>query len=302
MDSRIASLLRWYRTNRRNLPWRNTRDGYRIFMSELMLQQTQVDRVIPLYENWLKTLPSWSSLAAASTPQLLHNWAGLGYNRRALYAREAARQVVEHGEPKTEEGWRSLKGVGPYMAAALSEFVNHTRAIVIDTNVRRVAGRLLLGLAYPALTDDRRITRALEGATPANGAHWDVPQAFMDLANATCHAKIPDCANCPLQKICKARPKFSSKRLAETVKTKPRMRVTERMHAEKKFPDRIYRGRILALVRKEEKVSLKRLGPRIDETFDPIADTDWLLAMTQRLAKDGLIIRRAGDTLSLPHS
>ena len=302
MDPRVTPLLRWYRANRRDLPWRKTRDGYRIFMSELMLQQTQVDRVIPLYENWLKKFPSWSSLAEASTSDLLHNWAGLGYNRRALYAREAARQVVERGEPKTEEGWRSLKGVGPYMAAALSEFVNHKRAIVIDTNVRRVAGRLLLGLAYPALSDDKRITRALEKATPTSGAHWDVPQAFMDLANSTCHAKIPDCANCPLQKICKARPKFSNTRLAETIKTKPRKQVTERMHAEKKFPDRIYRGRILALVRKEELVTLKTLGSRIDETFDPIADADWLRAMAQRLAKDGLIILRAGDTLSLPHS
>ena len=271
-------------------------------MSELMLQQTQVDRVIPLYENWLKEFPSWSSLAAASTADLLHNWAGLGYNRRALYAREAARQVVEYGEPKTGEEWRSLKGVGPYMAAALTEFVNHKRAIVIDTNVRRVAGRLFLGLAYPALTDDARITRALERSTPTSGAHWNIPQAFMDLANSNCHARVPNCASCPLQKTCKARAQFTDKRLSDTLKSKPRKRITERIHAEKKHPDRIYRGRILAFVRKETNVSLKTLGPRVDETFDPISDANWLLAMAQRLAKDRLIILRAGDTLCLPHS
>ena len=302
MDSRLASLLRWYRSHQRDLPWRKTRDGYQIFMSELMLQQTQVDRVIPLYKNWLKKFPSWSALAEASTPQLLHAWAGLGYNRRALYAREAARQVVAQGEPKTEEAWRSLKGVGPYMAAALSEFVNHRRAVVIDTNVRRVAGRAFVGLAYPSLTDDKRIIRTLERVTPTSGSHWDVPQAFMDLASSTCHARVPDCANCPLQKVCKARSKFSEKRLEDTLKTKPRKKTTERVHGEKRNPDRIYRGRILAVVRKEERVSLKTVGPRIDETFDPIADTDWLHAMVQRLAKDGLIILRAGDTLCLPHS
>ena len=112
-DPRITKLLSWFNRYGRTLPWRFIDDPYHIFVSEIMLQQTQAARVIDFYQAWLKIFPTWESLANAKTPQLLHAWAGLGYNRRALYLREAARQVIEQGVPQSEEAWRTLKGVGP---------------------------------------------------------------------------------------------------------------------------------------------------------------------------------------------
>jgi A/G-specific adenine glycosylase len=302
MDQRVKKLLNWYRKHKRDLPWRKTRDAYRIFMSELMLQQTQVDRVIPRYLDWIKTFRSWNDLSKASTQELVHAWAGLGYNRRALYARDAARDVVKHGVPSDEGDWRKLKGVGPYMAAALTEFVNHARAIVIDTNVRRVAGRVLLGLPYPKPQDDGRIIATLERVTPQRGAHWELPQAFMDLANTNCRAHIPECATCPLRDICRARRLFTPQRFASTLLKKQTSKPHERRHQEKKYPDRIYRGRILAWIRTHGPTKLAALGPHIDETHDPIADQDWIRAMTSRLVKDGLLAQGRRDTIILPKS
>lgn len=290
MDVRIQKLLNWYKIHRRILPWRDTRDGYRIFISELMLQQTQVDRVIPKFHEFLKRFPFWSALAKAKTPDLIHAWAGLGYNRRVLYAREAAQHVVTNGIPTTLDGWRKLKGVGPYMAAALSEFVDHRRAIVIDTNVRRVAGRIWLGIPFPRTEDDANIIKQLEKAIPTQGQHWNIPQAFMDLGSSICSVTSPQCNICPMRNECKVAKRF----LNGSITKKQRIveRPTERIHAEKKFPDRIYRGRILALLREHKTMNEAAIGPRIDETFDAIADRDWIHKMVERLVKDGLVQKK----------
>lgn len=263
-----------------------------------MLQQTQVDRVIPKYRAWLKIFPTWKSLSTAKTSDLIHAWAGLGYNRRALYARDAARAVVASETPHNEKEWRKLKGVGPYVAAALTEFVNHRRAIVIDTNIRRVVGRIFLGKPFPSLTDDARIRSTLEKITPKDKRHRDLPQACMDFANAVCLPRTPKCAACPLQTRCKASTLFLSGRPVQ----RPTKRVTERIHTEKKFPDRIYRGRILALVRTDGPTNISTLGYRVDQTFDRIADSDWLRAMVDRLIKDGLLVELRRNVIALPGS
>lgn len=290
------TLLAWYRSHKRDLPWRKTRDPYRIFVSELMLQQTQVDRVVPKYQGWLKTFPSWKTLANATTAGLIHAWAGLGYNRRALYAREAARDVVKNGAPQDEKGWRTLRGVGPYMAAALTEFVNGRRAIVIDTNIRRVVGRIFLGKPFPRPADDARIRPVLERITPRTNGHRDLPQAFMDFANAVCLPRSPRCTDCPLYAQCRAGKKF----LRGTVRAPSRKKITERMHREKKYPDRIYRGRILAWVRTHGPTRHSELGTHIDDAYDPIADRDWVRAMCARLVADGLLAWVKKDSVSLP--
>ncbi len=300
MDAKIQTLLAWYKKHQRDLPWRNNTDAYQIFISELMLQQTQVDRVIPLYQAFLNRFPTWQSLADAPTSDLIHSWAGLGYNRRVLYARESARVVVATGVPTTETEWRTLKGVGPYMAAALTEFVNHRRALVIDTNVRRVIGRLYLNLPFPRPEDDRRILEILERVTPMRGAHWNLPQALMDLGSSTCLARTPICDRCPLQASCSSRMLFSEIHLAQTLATKQPKKIRERIHGEKPFPDRIYRGRILALVRKHSRMRITALGELIDPTFDRIADADWIRAMTTRLVADGLLIMHEHDIITLP--
>jgi len=298
MDKRLATLLRWYRAHGRVLPWRNAKppSAYGIFISELMLQQTQVPRVIPKYNAWMNRFPSWKRLAGANTADLIHAWAGLGYNRRALQARDAARHVVEHGEPRSAEEWKRLKGVGPYMAAALAEFANHERAIVIDTNVRRVAGRVFLGVPHPNPTIDAKLFRSLDKVVPKRGRHWDIPQAFMDLGSAICSPRAPACASCPMKRICKAAPLFLSGNAPVRTRTKSR----EKRHAEKPHPDRIYRGRILALVRSHRTLHREKLGTNFDPDFDPVRDQDWRNAMIARLVKDGLLSINAKHILSLP--
>lgn len=298
MDVRLQRLLEWYRRNGRDLPWRKTRDPYRIFVSELMLQQTQVDRVRPKYADFLRKFPTWNSLARAKTADVIRAWSGLGYNRRALYAREAAARVVADGVPATEEGWRRLKGVGPYMAAALAAFVNHARAVVIDTNVRRVAARAFLGFPHPSPADDARLARVLRDALPKTGRHWEIPQAFMDLGSAICLPRSPKCGVCPLRNACNAAPKFLSGIAARRVRRKN----AERVHRDKPDPDRIYRGRILRFVATRGRVRLDAVGPAVDPAYDAIADRDWIRAMTDRLIKDGLLVRRRGDILTLPRS
>jgi A/G-specific adenine glycosylase len=267
-------------------------------MSELMLQQTQVDRVISLYKNWLKIFPTWQSLANAKTAELIHAWAGLGYNRRALFAREAAKSVVQNGVPGDEASWRQLKGVGPYMAAALSEFVNGKRAIVIDTNVRRVAGRLFLGNSFPSIQDDVELRKTLERITPKNSGHADLPQAFMDLGSSVCTPNRPICETCPMKRVCASAPKFLSGR----VQKPKRKKITERIHGEKPFPDRIYRGRILQWIRINGATSSKFLGENIDSTYDQISDLAWIEAMCERLINDGFLVRKRNGMLSLSQS
>lgn len=284
MASFSTRLLAWYRNHGRDLPWRNTMDPYAIFMSELMLQQTQVDRVIPLWEEWLRVFPTWQDLAQAKTPQLLHAWAGLGYNRRALYAREAAQEIITQGIPQTEAAWRKLKGVGPYMAAALAAFISHERALVIDTNVRRVMGRVFLGHPFPAPAEDAAIFPLLEEHTPHRGRHWDIPQALMDLASQVCTNTKPACSQCPLRELCHARHLFE----AQPDLRKQRQAPRETIREGKDFPDRIYRGRLLAWIREHGPMPIAHLGHKVDPTYTA-HDADWIHSMLQRMEKDGLI-------------
>ena len=280
-------LLRWYKKHGRKLPWRDTRDPYKILVSEIMLQQTQVERVKTYYKNWLKQFPNWKTLSEASNSDVIHAWAGLGYNRRALMLRDIARQVVDLGIPNDREEWKQLKGVGPYTSGALAAFALHQREMPIDTNIRRVLGRYLLGLPYPQLEDDEKIEQKIDRFLQTRGAFYDVPQAIFDLATMIC-TKTPDCGNCPLQKSCKASKKFLSGKVG------PPKRMTkkanERIHRNKKHPDRIFRGRILKLAREHENgIAIKDVGSLIDTSFDETLDHHWLVAMIDRLEKDHLI-------------
>lgn len=296
----FSCIVRWYRTRGRHLPWRKRCDAYHIFISELMLQQTHVERVLPKYRIWLKRFPDWSSLAHASTRDLIEAWSGLGYNRRLLYAREAARHIILHGVPQTEQAWRALRGIGPYMAAALSEFVNHVRAVVIDTNIRRVIGRAFLGKPFPRTTHDKRIRRVLEKLTVHRGAHWELPHALMDIGATICFPRAPHCEICPLKKICKARHRFLSDAIHRTLRLKRSPRVTERRHANKKYPDRIYRGRILAAITCKRRVHVAKLGPAIDQTYRAARDAAWIKTLVQRLEADGLVTLHANGIVTLP--
>lgn len=296
--SAAATLLRWYRQHGRDLPWRRTRDSYRILVSEIMLQQTQVDRVVDFYRRWLKQFPTWKKLSSASNAQVIHAWAGLGYNRRALTLRDVARHVVENGLPDSEEDWLAIKGIGPYTAAAVSAFAQRRRTLPIDTNIRRVLGRLLLGKPFPTLADDETIRFKADAILPRRVAYWDVPQAIFDLATSIC-TKNPACVSCPLRRECKAAKLF----LAGKVKIPKRSIAAprERRHRNKPHPDRIYRGKILKIIRewghpatreRRGQIRITDIGPLVDPDFDRKLDQKWIEAMVARLEKDGLVSRK----------
>ena len=173
-----ATLLAWYRGNARDLPWRRTQDPYAILVSEVMLQQTQVERVVPRYERWLQRWPTVGLLAAATPAEVIVEWQGLGYNRRALNLHRAARRVAEHGWP---EDLTCLPGVGPYTAAALANFAFGRDVLPRDVNVERVERRT--GHVFTALA----------------------AQALMDLGATTCLARVPRCGRCPLEGSCPSR-------------------------------------------------------------------------------------------------
>ena len=301
-----ARLLAWYDKHGRDLPWRHTRDPYRILISEIMLQQTQVSRGLIFYERWLAVFPDFGTLAKASNAEVIRMWSGLGYNRRALALRDIAKQVVAEktsgrgaGTPPmaSDAHWIKFKGIGPYTAAAISAFAFKQRIIPIDTNIRRVLGRLLFGVTYPQPTIDDKIQRAIDKILPKTGRYYDVPQALFDLATLVC-TKTPSCTTCPLRTVCPAGAKFLSGRVRTPKQSIKKS--TESRHRNKPYPDRIYRGRILSLVTKNKRVAISTIGPTIDPTFDKKLDHTWLLAMIDRLGKDQLI-HKTNSHISLPN-
>ncbi len=193
--NRTTALLDWYGRNRRDLPWRDTTDPWRILVSEIMLQQTQASRVVEPYERFVTRFPDPSSLAAAPTADVLSFWMGLGYNTRALRLKEAARMISERGWPTTAAELQSLPGVGPYTAAAVACFAFGEQVAAIDTNLRRVlsrwVGRPLEG------SDLARTARELV----AEGLAIDWNQAVMDLGATICRPS-PDCEACPVSAWC----------------------------------------------------------------------------------------------------
>jgi A/G-specific adenine glycosylase len=171
-------LLAWYSENGRDLPWRHTTDPYAVLVSEVMLQQTQVERVIPRWRAWLERWPTVTALAATSRADVIREWQGLGYNRRALNLHRAARVVAEHGWPAD---LTELPGVGRYTADAIAAFAFGKPVLPVDTNVRRVQDRS--GHAFG----------------PGCG------QALMDLGATVCLARVPRCSACPLARRCPSR-------------------------------------------------------------------------------------------------
>jgi len=205
------AILAWYRRGHRDLPWRATRDPYYILVSEVMLQQTQVDRVLPKYLGWLMQYPTLEALAAAPRAEVIRAWSGLGYNLRAVRLHEIARQVVEHHGgrlPKTLDGLLSLKGIGRYTAAAVMCFAHDAPEPVLDTNVRRVLGRIF-AREVPGATEDDRLAWPLAAASlPPETDTYDWNQALMDVGATICLSRTPRCLLCPAQAECTARQVF----------------------------------------------------------------------------------------------
>jgi A/G-specific adenine glycosylase len=171
-------LLAWFSRNARDLPWRKTRDPYAILVSEVMSQQTQIERVVPRWQRWLERWPTVEALASASAADVIREWQGLGYNRRALALHRTAQQVAAHGWP---EDLTELPGVGRYTADAVAAFAFGRPVLPVDVNVRRVS------------------ERTANEFSPAAG------QALMDLGKTVCLARVPRCGDCPLAVSCPSR-------------------------------------------------------------------------------------------------
>ncbi|MGH7318007.1 MAG: A/G-specific adenine glycosylase [Candidatus Rokuibacteriota bacterium] len=201
------TLLDWYAQHRRDLPWRRTRDPYHVLVSEIMLQQTQVERVIPKYREFLARYPTLEALAAADVTDVRQTWYPLGYNIRPVHLHAIAREAVaRYGSrlPDDDLALRSLKGIGRYTAGAVRAFAYGHRAPILDTNVRRVLGRVFHG------EDGRRVRPSalwdLAGRLLPRRAVYDFNQALMDFGATWCTARKPRCLPCPMRRFCRAYP------------------------------------------------------------------------------------------------
>jgi A/G-specific adenine glycosylase len=253
-----------------------------------MLQQTQVDRVIPYYQRWLEQFPTVEALADAPTAEVITAWSGLGYNRRAVYLQKTARAVVEdHGGvfPSTREVLLSLPGVGPYTAGAIAAFAFEQDVAFMDTNIRRVVHRLAYGSDVPARqATERDILAAAERLVP-EGAGWVWNQAMIEFGALQCTQRRPACVICPLQWACAAFPAIQSD-IAE-------IPVGMRMKNEASFhgSNRQFRGRVVEELRRSSRATLAELGPKVKNDF-AVQDLPWLYGVVSGLARDGLVTIR----------
>lgn len=284
-----AALLAWFAANRRDLPWRHTRDPYRVLVSEVMLQQTQVDRVIAYYHRWLEQFPTVEALATAPAADVITAWAGLGYNRRAVNLQRTAQAVVDQygGRfPRAVDELRALPGIGPYTAGAIAAFAFEQEVAFIDTNMRRVLHRLFFGVDVPApIASDREILAIAADLVPP-GEGWTWNQALIEFGALLCTARKPACVICPMQAHCLAYPAVQT-----SIATLPKG------SARKKEPafegsNRFFRGRVLAALRDARDtdtggLSLRELGRAVRPDFDE-SQLDWIAGVVAGLAQDGL--------------
>ena len=276
-------LLHWFGDVQRDLPWRRTRDPYAILVSEVMLQQTQVDRVIPYYDRFLERFPTVHDLAEAPVAEVIKLWAGLGYNRRAVNLQRAAQVVVsEHGGqfPSDPIELRKLPGLGAYTAGAVAAFAFERDVVFLDTNMRRVITRLMFGVE--SVPEREVLAAAQELLPPGHGWVWN--QALIEFGALQCTARKPACIVCPLTSQCAAFPYIQS--TLATARTQPRP--AERFETSSRF----YRGRIVEKLRELPAgdvygIPLASLGAQLRDDFSE-TDLPWLANLVQGLQRDGL--------------
>ncbi len=202
-------LLGWYARHGRDLPWRDTRDPYRVLVSEIMLQQTQVDRVLPKYEEWIERYPTFEALASADEQDVVRAWYPLGYNIRPRRLQAIARESVARYDgtlPDDDITLRSFKGIGAYTAAAVRSFAFGQRAAILDTNVARVLFRVFIGRGDARRHAMKARLWALSDAVLPHRHAYDFNQALMDFGATVCSARKPLCPSCPLKTRCRSFP------------------------------------------------------------------------------------------------
>jgi A/G-specific adenine glycosylase len=284
----LEPVLRWYTQHARPLPWRQRNAGaWRILVSEVMLQQTPVARVLPVYDAWVRRWPTPAGLASDAPGEALRMWGGLGYPRRALRLHETATILVrDYGSrvPSRYQQLLTLPGIGDYTAAAIAAFAYRERTVVLDTNVRRVLSRVVSGQERPpraVQAAERRLAQELLPEAGSTAAAWNV--AVMELGATVCTARAPRCAACPVSGSCAWR------RAGFPTTCAARARV-QRYEG----TDRQARGRILALLRGTGDAvpieSLASVWP------DPVQRERAL----RSLLDDGLVVEQAEGALALP--
>ncbi len=278
-------ILNWYRTKGRDLPWRHTRDPYRILVAEVMLQQTQVERVLPKYDQWLAAFPTLAELAEAPTGEVIRIWAPLGYNSRAVRLQAIARQCVQSFDgrmPATFDELLGLKGVGRYTAGAIACFAYEQQVTFWDTNVRRVLTRVFRDASSEAEIE----LLAAEVLPPSDAYDWH--QALMDLGATVCTSRNPRCDQCPAMNACAAHPAILFQPLA-MAERRPKYQA-QRFET----TNRYFRGRVVDALREHSPLPLSDL-PSVLGRDEPA----WLESLLSGLERDGLLVRR-GDAVSLP--
>ena len=288
-----ATVLRWYRKHGRNLPWRNEPDPYRLLISEFMLQQTQVSRVLTKYPQFLRRFPSLKKLARAKTSDVIKAWEGLGYNNRALRLQRLALIVLKEHRgrlPGSIEELKALPGIGRYTAHAVACFSFGQHVPVVDTNVKRVLSRVSSPTGRAPASDADMWVLA-ESMLPQRHSH-DWNQGLMDLGAIICTAAMPKCALCPLVKLCPSAHRVR-RRKPGPAKSEPGRDGT---------PNRIYRGRAIQALRElkaHETMTFAVLGRKMKPDFRP-GDRQWFGSLLRGLQKDGLVRIRDGNRISLP--
>ncbi|MBB5831732.1 A/G-specific adenine glycosylase [Brachybacterium aquaticum] len=276
----VEAAISWFSRARRDLPWReDDASAWSILVSEVMLQQTPVVRVLPRWQEWMERWPTPADLADAATADVLRAWDRLGYPRRALRLQECARAIVaEHGGevPRGEEALRSLPGIGEYTAAAVTAFAHHGRAVVVDTNIRRVLARARRGRALPDRSysaAERALATAMLPADREESVAWN--QSVMELGALVCTARAPRCEQCPLAEVgCTW---YAAGRPAPEEDTRRRQPF--------EGTDRQLRGRIMALLREHGSAEPEQLA-----ALDP-ADPARVVRCATSLLSDGLAVR-----------
>jgi A/G-specific adenine glycosylase len=280
------ALIPWFEKNGRDLPWRHTRDPWRVLVSEVMLQQIQVKRAVPFYERFLARFPTVDALADAPLAEAIRAWEDLGRCRRVVYLHRTARIVVGEHEgsiPSDPEELVKLPGIGPYTAGAVACFAYERDAAFLDTNMRRVLQRFFFGLkAVEPATDRDLLGIATELVPPGHGWRWN--QALMETGALLCTARSPQCDECPLHEACRARVEAASVGWLRPERKSPAYRY--------EGSNRYYRGRVLAELREvshvgSEDIALRDLGRRVKQDFEE-GEADWLHAAVESLCKDGL--------------
>jgi A/G-specific adenine glycosylase len=276
--------LRWYPRHGRDLPWRQTRDPWRILVSEVMLQQTQVSRVLERFPVWIARFPTLASHAAATSREALIAWSGMGYNRRALNLNDAARFIAErHGGeiPRDADLLRKLPGIGPYTAHAVLCFAFELRVPIVDVNIRRIFSRI-----FPRREEDAGLRSEKEALNLAQlllppRAFYNWNQALMDIGALICTAREPLCPRCPFRNECASAFSVEWKRNANGT-----------LRVMRTIPRRIHRGRAIEYLRKNRPshaASFVEIGNALHPFFSK-AEHAWLSDILSSLERDRMIV------------